>query len=912
MWAATFNFRPDPERSVILIRVIRSLAFASLLFVSTVYAQAPSEPWRTITTAHFRVHYPAQYEAWASRAASRLESVRAAVVTEVGFAPETVTDVLVENPIAEPNGITIALLDNPRIILFPEPPDPEMVIGEYSNWIDLLTVHEMAHLVHLLRPSRNPFERALAHLLPLDPIALHAPRWALEGYATVIEGRVTGSGRPSGAMRAAVLRTWAMNGQLPTYAQLDSDSRFLGGSMAYLAGSAFLEWLVQRNGPDSLRNLWARMTARQRRSFDNAFTGVFGESPARLYGRFSAELSESAMTIARAGGWREGDLWQETSRGSGDPAVSPDGTKLAMVLRDEKGDAKLVVYATGPNDEDAKAQKRIAEMLRRDPQDVAPVRTKPLPRKPLQSLEPADGGDVDNPRWTRDGAAIVYTHRQPDSDGFLHHDLFRWTPSTGRNERLTHFADVKDADPVDATHAVAVRNRFGASQIVIVNLSTGQVMPRTEPSLDLVYSHPRVAADGRIAWAEHAHGEWHIAIDGKTLPATGAFAPEWGPNGALFAAVAGRGFIDIEKFETPRSDSPVRPGGAEGLESPSYIIRSSGMAIDPAPSPDGSLYFMSIEPHGLVVRRIAGTSAVPPQVMAFDRSMVPALPPPPATPVVLREDPVTPHDYGIGRQEWATVFGGQYTAFGHTTEIGVRLGDVAGRLDTILIGAEGSRSMPHGAAIASTLRGFPVAIGAHLFDSHQTRGAELRATRESSFPLAHVSVSGGGLFERSGNRAFVDAHVATWQRRTAVERIDVVADSANHIQASARAALHFGDFSIAAEAVAGRHVEVGGAASSIEPGSLLIARILDPALDRAALAGSSYRGERLSIGSSGLSAFWQRHHLGNDIDVFGIESNIAVPPLPLLKTPGLDLISGVARVRVAGRTRAWLAMRWMP
>ena len=895
--------------------MIRWFALATLLFVSTIDAQAPSEPWRTITTPHFRVHYPVPYEAWASRAAARLESVRAAVVTEVGFVPESVTDVLVENPISEPNGITIPLLDNPRIILFSEPPEPEMVIGEYSSWIDLLTVHETAHLVHLLRPSRNTFERAIAHLIPLNPITRHAPRWVLEGYATVIEGRITGSGRPSGAMRAAVLRTWAMNGQLPTYAQLSADDRFLGGSMAYLAGSAFLEWLVQRNGSDSLRNLWARMTARQRRSFDSAFTGVFGESPERLYGRFSAELSESAMTVARVAHWTDGELWQETSRGSGDPAVSPDGSKLAMVLRDEKGNAKLVVYATGPNEEEAKAEKRIAEMLRRDPQDVAPVRAKPLPRKPQHSHQPTDGGDVENPRWTRDGAAILFTHRQPDGDGFLHHDLFRWTPATGRSERLTHLADVKDADPIDATRAVAVRNRFGASQIVIVNLSTEEVTPRTEPSLDVVYSHPRASADGRIAWAEHVRGEWHVAIDGKELPATGAFAPEWGPNGVLFAAVAGRGFIDIAKVDTRRSDSPVRPA-SDGLESPTYVTRSSGMAIDPAPSPDGSLYFMSIEPHGFVVRRMAGTTGAAPQILTFDRSMVPALPPPPARPVALRDDPVVPRDYGIGRQEWATVFGGQYTAFGHTNEIGVRLGDIVGRLDTIVIGAIGSRDMPRGAAIASMWRGFPVAIGAHLFDSRETRGVELRATRDVAFPRAHVSISGGGLFERNRNRAFIDAHVATWQRRIAVERIDVVADSANRLQATARAAVRAGGVTVGAEVVEGRHVALGGAASTIEPDSLLIGRILDPALARGTLDGTSYRGERLFIGSSGVTAFWQRHHLGNDnaldIDLIGIESSIDVPPLPLLKTPGLQLTGGVARVGVAARTRAWLAIRWSP
>src|SRR5438132_13587577 len=106
----------------------------------------------------------------------------------------------------------------------------------------------------------------------------------------------------------------------------------MGMSMAYLVGSAFLEWLEQRSGPDALRHLWARLTARQRRGFDQAFEGVFGERAERLYGRFTAELTDRAMELMKRETLREGELWQETKRESGDPAVSPDGTSLAMVL----------------------------------------------------------------------------------------------------------------------------------------------------------------------------------------------------------------------------------------------------------------------------------------------------------------------------------------------------------------------------------------------------------------------------------------------------------------------------------------------------------------------------------------------------------------------------------------------------
>jgi len=866
------------------------------LCASAALAQAPHEHWRTITTKHFRVHYPASFEAWATRAAGRLESVREAVVAEVGFAPEQVTDVLVIDPVAEANGQTIPLLDTPRMVLFAQPPGPETQIGEYRDWIDLLAVHETAHLVHLLRPSRNPVERFAERFLPLNPIVLRAPRWIFEGYATVIEGRITGSGRPSGSMRAAILRKWALEGRLPTYAQINSDRRFLGMSMAYLMGSAFLEWLEQRSGPDAMRHMWARLTARQRRSFDEAFAGVYGERPDRLYGRFVAELTESAAALSQAEAPREGELWQETSRGSGDPAVSPDGKSLAMVIRPEKGDAKLVVLSTGENEEEEKYRKRIEKMLTRDPQDVAPVRTKPLPRKPKHTLKPLDGGDLSDPRWTRDGASIIYTHKQPDRDGGRPAKEIVMEHAVGANVRLTHLADVKDADPLpDGKRAVAVRDRFGFSQLVTVDLETGAVTAMNEPSLEVVYTHPRAAPDGRVAWAEHRGGVWRVG------DVEGAFSPEWGKDGALYTVVARGGFIDIAKEGVP-------------------VTRMLGAAMAPAPSPDGSLYFMSLEPDGFVVRRIEPKPLDQRPTTNVQRSSV-----------ALRTAPVTARPYGLGRQELSTFFGGVHTSFENDYELGVRLGDVVGRLDTLLIGST------RGAAVASVWRGWPVDVGVHLFRTDDERGAELRARWDARYPRSRLAIEGGILERRrpggwpdgvppsaesgtlSGQpartpafRSFLHASFATRQRRLAYERLDVAADSDRHLRATARAALRAGGFEVAAQFTHGRRLAVGGAASSIEPESLLIARVLDPALDRDTLAGERYRGERVELRSGPVAAFWQRHRTNRTIDLYGLEATLSRDPLPIVKAAGLDLTAGIARVRQERKTRAWLAMRWRP
>ena len=94
-----------------------------------------------------------------------------------------------------------------RAVMTPEqvtvPADEQ--VGAYSTWFDLLATHEVAHIIHLLRPSRNPGERLVERLaVPLGPITVNGPRWVLEGYATVIEGRVTGAGRPPIRRR----RTW--------------------------------------------------------------------------------------------------------------------------------------------------------------------------------------------------------------------------------------------------------------------------------------------------------------------------------------------------------------------------------------------------------------------------------------------------------------------------------------------------------------------------------------------------------------------------------------------------------------------------------------------------------------------------------------------------------------------------------
>src|SRR6266496_468855 len=256
-----------------MTRRVLSLALA-LLGARFAAGEAPSAPWRTIETPHFRVHFPAPFGPWARRAAGAIESIHDRVSEAVGFRSERSIDVLVEDPAATANGMAFPFLDRPFIVLWTSPPEPESGIGDWTDWMEDLVTHEVTHIVHLTRP-RNRSRGILARLspVPLGPLARNSPRWVAEGYATVIEGALTGSGRPASSYRAMVLRRFAIEGKLPGYAALSSTSGWLGGSMRRRAREACRSsgsaW--RRGGAEASRPPFARYSVIRPRTCTTAF-----------------------------------------------------------------------------------------------------------------------------------------------------------------------------------------------------------------------------------------------------------------------------------------------------------------------------------------------------------------------------------------------------------------------------------------------------------------------------------------------------------------------------------------------------------------------------------------------------------------------------------------------------------------
>jgi hypothetical protein len=723
----------DPTRPLIrriLLAVALLLGAAASAAAQVVDPLAPERPWRTLETRHFDVHYPAEMAEWTLSVAARLDTIHTAVSRLVGNAPDRRITVVVVDPYNVSNGFAIPLLRTPTIGLWPTPPEPRTGIGEHRDWGELLAVHEYAHIAHLVWPSRNARERFLWSLLPaqLGPVSRRSPRWAIEGYATYIEGLLTGTGRPHGVWRPALLREWALQGRLPTYAQMSSWDAFQGGAMAYMMGSAYLEWLVEQRGEESLNQLWRRMSAVQRRSFSSAFAGVFGGPPDELYERFTVEITREALAaeqLLREAGLVEGEQFQRLQWNTGDPAVSRDGSRMAIVLRARGQPSRVVVWTTeapGPLVTDEERER----LLERDPEDVPAIPWRPRDKEAVATLRSVDGRGHDAPRFLADGRHVLVTRMEPIPDGRLRPDLFVWDSEGGGLRRVTRGAAIRHPDPApDDRSAVAVRCEAGSCGLVRVDLASGAVTTLLPGAPDVVFHRPRYSPDGRqVAVAVQAEGRWRIGMtDDRGTPLRyidpddgyDRYDAAWLPAGDALLVVSHRGGVaNLERIDL-----------ATGTALP--VTRTTGAALAPAPNPaDGSVFFLRMHTRGLDLNRLPSADPLLTAVVDLGARFPRVSPTPPETvPSPFPLAPLSPpRGYGIGTQTVRYLPAGAYGAEGGLGALALTGTDPIGRLSWVLTGAAGEPGTWRGGGLDAVWRGARPHLHGNLWWARQRPSAQ--------------------------------------------------------------------------------------------------------------------------------------------------------------------------------------------
>jgi Tol biopolymer transport system component len=720
--------------------VLAMLAAGSPLVARGQYLTRPTLPWRTIRTAHFDIHYPSEMAVWVEHVAARIESQADAVNQLVGNRPTARVTVMVEDPSNVANGFALPFLEGPVIFLWPTPPTTALSFDEFSDWGELLAIHEYGHIAHLTFPSRNARERFLWRLLPtrIGPVARRSPPWVFEGYATYIEGKLTGSGRPNGGGRAAIIRQWAREGRLPTYVALNSTAPFLGGAMRYLVGSAFLEWLVERKGEESLNHLWRRMSARVARSFPVAFMGVYGAPPDDLYGRFVAEATAKAMEIERqvgSAGLVEGELFQKLSWYTGEPAVSSRGNLLAVTLRSPVAPSRLVIMrtTTDPRTDSIRAIAR-RRLLERDSLDVPAIDSFPIPRGAIATLLPENGRGHDHPRFFADSSRVLVSRDEPVGDGSSRPDLFIWDWRRGDVTRVTHGAGIRTADPSpDGRRAVATRCASGICDLVLVDLTNGAITTLAAGSPTVTWTRPRWSPNGQqVAASFHRDARWQIAVvdaspaavaananGGPRLPAQNdveRHSPEWLDDSTLVVVSEKGGIANLERVGLLTSE--VQP-----------ITRVVGAVLGPALDRTGRrAYFLSLHAKGYDLRRIALDSAARGEVVSLDPRLFPVAPVVPTQRRDFASQPAAPSQpYGIGPRRWLVLPGGSGGVDGIFASLMASNGDPVGRLGLVLQGGYGDAGAWRGGSLSGVLRRWRPYLEAAVFSASHAPSKQRRA-----------------------------------------------------------------------------------------------------------------------------------------------------------------------------------------
>jgi len=608
--------------------------------------QAPDAAWRTLATAHYRIHYPPILADWAQEVGARIEGIHQQVVALVGYESPLVVQVVLVDPLAEPNGMALPLLTNPHVLLYrTEPRSDDLHGNALSSWTEELVSHELTHIHHLTRPTRPATLLGNLFGLPLGPLFWKCPRWVTEGYATLAEGRITGSGRPHSALRAAMIRQWARSGKLPPYRALSATGGYQGGNMAYLVGSAYLEWLErQRPGqPDLLQRFWKQLASRRGRSFEAAFLATFGFSAETGYQRFQAEAAHDALEWElrlRTQGLREGELMLRAPGTLRNLAVSPDGTRILAALESPK-EPGLRIW-------DLREPPAKPPRVRPDPLNAVPDLPPDVPSRPPAGTLPRLNHHAPlNPAWV-DGRTIRFELKHADREGVLRRRPALWSLPSQVDLNPDHVPQAQGAP------LLPVRRK----------------------------------------------GVWVLELDGQPVPLPG---PPTGPavrdeaRSTLWVACEVDGICNIVKVPW------LREGGGIRFLPAVVMTRTASAAWNPAPSPDGrTLYFTTLNAEGMELRKLdlalpalAANPAPEPRILSPGTVIAPA-PEPASLPRAAGPLPSAP--YRAADHQWIQLTAGaSLTPSGESWQLGVGGTDLLGRLSWQVLAGLGDVAGPRGA-----------------------------------------------------------------------------------------------------------------------------------------------------------------------------------------------------------------------
>jgi hypothetical protein len=301
------------------------------MFIATTGHAASFDPqlrWRTLETAHFRIHFHQGLAQVADELSRSAESIYATLSVELRWGLRLKTDVVLIDPTDRANGYATAVPYN-AITIFVTGPTEDSTLSLYEDWTDAIFTHELTHVLHL-ESAHGIVRAAQAVVGRIASTNSVSPWWMVEGLATFQETRHTAGGRGRNPYVDMVHRTAVVEGTWPRLGSLDGlQARLPSGNLRYLFGQDFMQWVADHHGED----VWSKwvQTYGGHIPYLLPAVSVFGESLPSMAGRWRRDrIAEHSATIqaVAARGLLEGERVSAPGSSCSAAAVSPNGARV--------------------------------------------------------------------------------------------------------------------------------------------------------------------------------------------------------------------------------------------------------------------------------------------------------------------------------------------------------------------------------------------------------------------------------------------------------------------------------------------------------------------------------------------------------------------------------------------------------
>ncbi len=532
----------------------------------------PHLRFQTVATERVSVHFHQGFEQTARAAASLatelLEDYEKRYDQEVGRVHLVIVDAA-----DSPNGFATPV-PYPLVTIRAVAPDGTDGFGIHEGWLRLVLTHELAHTVHLEQAHGlwSAGRKVLGRAPYLFPNTL-SMSWVIEGLATYEETERTAFGRGRDPDSRMVLRMAALEGRFPSEDQaiygLDA---WPGGQTPYLFGEAFLRWLTEKGGEDTLPR-WARQHSGQIIPFldgrtSSKVTGVGLHAQWTAWREEVTAASEREAEERRAAGLTPSRGLTDRGIRQRSPRFSPDGAWIAYSSATLSRFPEIRLVRT-----DGSGDRRLA--LR-------------------------NGGS--GLSWTPDGREIVYAETQVHRTFSAFGDLSAVAVESGRVRRITRGARAFDPDvSPDGRTIVFARHEGDGSELWTTTLRGGDLRRLTESAPGVEWSGPRWSPRGDsvvaarllpggwldLVWVDPAKGEVRSLTHDRAKDAE----PTWTPDGEGLVFRSDRDGIS-NLYELRLADGSVTP-----------LISVLGGAFEPSVSPDGrTIAFADYSARGYDIR----------------------------------------------------------------------------------------------------------------------------------------------------------------------------------------------------------------------------------------------------------------------------------------------------------------------